>query len=143
MKEITTKFGKICIVKVHLTKEKVELLINICGENCQIVKADCPEEVTFATLLALKAFIQGRNKARTVKGEILLRLAGVRQIREAINLVGAREGENFIVTFGTEDPCKLLAEILSKIGVVEVTLNECDKEIVKKSFERIAMTETL
>ena len=143
MMEINTKFGKICIARVHLTKDEAELLINICGENCQIVKANCLEEVVFATILALKAFAQGRNKAKTVKGEILLRLAGVRQIREAINLVGAGEGENFIVTFGTENPCKLLTKILSKIGATEVTLNECDREIVKKSFERIAMTETL
>ncbi|HII66538.1 MAG TPA: hypothetical protein HA302_00685, partial [Thermococcaceae archaeon] len=92
--------------------------------------------------LALKSFERGTNKAKTIRGEILLRVSGNLQIKDAINLVGAKKGENFIVAFG-ENAEKDLAEVLLKIGAKELQLTNCEKEKVKESVEQIALVDVL
>ncbi|AEC52326.1 hypothetical protein PNA2_1411 [Pyrococcus sp. NA2] len=143
MLKINTKVGPICIAKVNINETLVDKLLNICDENCQIIRAECYEEVVFATILAIKAVKEGRNIAKTIKGEILVRLAGVKQIKDALKIVGASGGENFVVVFGVDDPCEKLRQILSIPGVTELELTKCPEGKIKKAFERIAMVEAL
>ncbi|WP_048146956.1 KEOPS complex subunit Cgi121 [Pyrococcus abyssi] len=143
MLEIKTKFGKLCIAKVKLASESIERALNLCNDNCQIVSAKCHEEVIFATILAIKAFSSGRNTAKTIKGEILLRLAGVKQIKDAIKIIGARKGENLIIYFGVSDPCSSLKDFISSLGLREEPLKPCDEDEVKRGFERAAIIEAL
>ncbi|AFK22307.1 putative KEOPS complex Cgi121-like subunit [Pyrococcus sp. ST04] len=121
----------------------IEDILTLCPENCQILSARCVEEVIFATIIAIKAFKQSRNIAKTIRGEILLRLAGEKQIKDAIKSVGAKPGNNYIVIFDELDPCKKLAEMLSKLNLKESKLFRCNPEEAKKSFEKAAITEIL
>ncbi|HII61417.1 KEOPS complex subunit Cgi121 [Pyrococcus horikoshii] len=141
MLEIKTKFGNICIAKVHLNEDDVGKVLEACDEQCQVMRTKCYEEVVFATILALKSFNSERNTAKTVRGEILLRLAGVKQIKDALKLVGASKGENFIVIFNVDNPCDKLRRLLQSLGIREIELNKCPQEELKKSLEKMAMVE--
>ncbi|AAL80647.1 hypothetical protein PFDSM3638_02610 [Pyrococcus furiosus DSM 3638] len=142
MLEIRTKVGEICISKVWLTDEQINKLFDRFKGDYQVVNAECADKVIFATIIAIKAVKEGRSIAKTVPGEILVRLSGNRQIKEAIKKVGAKEGENYIVTFG-ENASALLQKILSTLEIKELELERCDLEYAKKAFEDIAIIEAL
>ncbi len=131
---------RIAIAKILV--ENITQIFEILPNNVQILNVECWEKVVFATVLALKSFERGTNKAKTIRGEILLRVSGNLQIKDAINLVGAKKGENFIVAFG-ENAEKDLAEVLLKIGAKELQLTNCEKEKVKESVEQIALVDVL
>ncbi|WP_042702491.1 KEOPS complex subunit Cgi121 [Thermococcus sp. PK] len=131
---------KIAIAKILL--EDTADIFEILPDNVQILNIRCWEQVAFSTILALKSFERKTNKAKTIKGEILLRASGTLQIKDAIKTVGAKEGENFIVAFG-ENAEKDLQEILSKIPAEEIPFNDCEKEEVKKVFEKAALVDVL
>ncbi|CUX78006.1 KEOPS complex subunit Cgi121 [Thermococcus chitonophagus] len=139
MLKIPTRMGDIYIAKIFIPGSLLESIINSCPENCQVVSVKCWEVVLFATIISLKAFKEGRNVAKTVKGEILIRLAQNRQIREAIEKVGAREGENILISFGSDS----VTDTIRKFGLKELPLEECKFEEVLKGFEKIAIIEAL
>ncbi len=140
MKVIKTEKYTICIAKIKIDNPKE--VIGLIGKNLQILYAKCWKHVVFATLLALRAFERGTNHARTVNGEILLRLAGTLQINEAIEKHGARSGENFVVVYG--DRCRdRIAEVINYLKVEELPLEGCDYEDLKSLFEKAALVEVL
>ncbi|MBO8174345.1 MAG: KEOPS complex subunit Cgi121 [Thermococcus sp.] len=136
------KWGECEIAISRIVLEDISWIFEELDENIQITSVECWEQVAFATILALKSFERGTNKAKTVKGEILLRLAGTLQIGEAITKVGAKKGENFLVAFG-KNACKTLREFLKKKALKEVPFSDCDKEKVKELFEKAALVEVL
>ncbi|AEH23986.1 KEOPS complex subunit Cgi121 [Pyrococcus yayanosii] len=129
---------EICIAKIHISDP--ESLLEILDETMQAVSVECWEEVAFATLLALRAFKNGRAKAKTVKGEILIRLAGTPQIRDAIAKVGARRGKNYLVAFG-KGACEKLKDVIQKLKLDTVPISNCAEEELKKRFEEMALVE--
>jgi len=140
LKVIKWREYEIAISKIVL--EDVSWIFEELDESIQIINVECWEQVVFATILALKSFKRGTNKAKTIKGEILLRLTGTLQIGEAIKEVGAKRGENFLVAFG-KDASKTLEEFLKKKALKEVPLSDCDREKVKDLFEKAAIVEVI
>ncbi|WP_324736368.1 KEOPS complex subunit Cgi121 [Thermococcus sp. SY098] len=136
------KLGKHEIAISKIVLGDVSWIFEELGDNMQIANVECWEQLVFATILALKSFERGTNKAKTVKGEILLRLAGTLQIGEAIKKVGAKEGENFIVAFG-QNARKTLEDFLKKNSLKEIHFVDCDVEKVKRLFEQAAIVEAL
>jgi len=129
--------------KLHITKvyvEDAEKLIPKLGGDVQIVSAECWEAVAFAALLALRSFERGTNHARTLGGELLIRLAGTLQIKDAIAQNGIKNGENYLVVFGTRERA---LELLREFGLNELPLTGCDEEKVKTFFEKAALAEVL
>ncbi|ASA78035.1 KEOPS complex subunit Cgi121 [Thermococcus sp. 5-4] len=129
--------------KLHITRvyvEDAEKLIPKLGGDVQIVSAECWEAVAFAALLALRSFERGTNHARTLGGELLIRLAGTLQIKDAIAQNGIKNGENYLVVFGTQERA---LEVLRELGLNELPLTGCDEEKVKTFFEKAALAEVL
>ena len=98
------------------------------------------EEVAFAALLAVRSFERGTNHARTLGGELLLRLAGTLQIRDAIAKYGVKNGENYLVVFGPRDRAE---ETLKELKLKELPVSDCDSEKSKEFFEKAALVEVL
>lgn len=140
MKVLDCGTVKIAIAKILL--ENTADIFEILPDNVQILNVECWEQVVFSTILALKSFERKTNKAKTIKGEILLRASGTLQIKDAIRAVGAKSGENFIVAFG-ENAEKDLREVLSKIPAEKIPFKDCKKEEVKKLFEKAALVDVL
>ncbi|CAD5244843.1 KEOPS complex subunit Cgi121 [Thermococcus camini] len=135
MKEITEN--------LHITKVFVKdagEIIPLIGGDFQIVSAECWEEVAFAALLVLRSFERDTNHARTPGGELLLRLAGTLQIKDAIAKHGVREGENYLVVFGSRNR---VGEILAKLNLEELPMTDCGAEKSKRFFEKAALVEVL
>lgn len=140
MKVINWRGIKIAITKVSL--KNTSWLFNELGEGMQVASVKCWEQLAFATIVSLKSFERGTNKARTIKGEILLRLAGTIQIHEAIRQIGAKEGENFIVSFG-KDADKRLRNFLIRHDLKEIPMKDCEKEKVKDLMELSAIVDVI
>ncbi|WP_175059626.1 KEOPS complex subunit Cgi121 [Thermococcus sp. 2319x1] len=135
-------YGTIKIAIARILLENTGDIFEILPDNVQILNVKCWEQVVFSTILALKSFERKTNKAKTIKGEILLRASGTLQIKDAIKAVGAKKGENFIVVF-SENAEKDLQKILSKIPAEEIPFNDCEKEEVKKLLEKAALVDVL
>ncbi|ASJ10173.1 hypothetical protein A3L12_02120 [Thermococcus sp. P6] len=135
MKEIRENLH---IAKVYV--ERREEVIPKIGGDFQIVSAECWEAVGFAALLALRSFEMGTNHARTLRGELLIRLSGTLQIKDAIARNGIKNGENYLVVFGTRDRA---LEILRTLDLMERPMDDCDPEKVKTFFEKAALVEVL
>ncbi|MEO2151670.1 MAG: KEOPS complex subunit Cgi121 [Thermococcus sp.] len=129
---------RIFIARVSV--RNVEEVIPYLGGNVQMVNTGCWKAVAFASILALRAFERGTNHAKTLGGELLLRLAGTLQIKDAIREVGANSGENFLVVFGSEDEAR---SVLEELGLEELPIGECPEEIAKTFFEKSALVEVL
>jgi len=124
---------------VYITRVRVRSVDDVLpylGDRVQLVNTNCWKEVAFAAILALRAFERKTNHAKTLGGEFLLRLAGTLQIREAIERIGARPGENFLVVYGDWSVARELLERLE-----EIPLGDCGD--VKGSFETSALVEVL
>ncbi len=126
------------VAKVFV-KNADELIPRIKGDF-QLVQGECWEEVAFAALLALRSFERGTNRARTLGGELLLRLSGRLQIKDAIAERGVRDGENYLVVFGSE---KRTRELLLELDLEELPVDDCEKEKLKTFFEKAALVEVL
>ncbi|WP_297513076.1 KEOPS complex subunit Cgi121 [Thermococcus sp.] len=124
----------------RVSVRNVEEVIPYLGGNVQMVNTGCWKAVAFASILALRAFERGTNHAKTLGGELLLRLAGTLQIKDAIREVGAKPGENFLVVFGSEDDAR---RVLEELGLEELPIGECPEEIAKTFFEKSALVEVL
>ncbi|ASI99102.1 KEOPS complex subunit Cgi121 [Thermococcus celer] len=135
MKEITEKLH---ITKVHV--EDAESLIPKLGGDVQVVSAPCWEAVAFAALMALRSFKRGTNHARTLGGELLLRLAGTLQIKDAIAQNGIKNGENYLVVFGTRERA---LEVLTELNLRERPMTDCREERLKTFLEKAALVEVL
>jgi len=129
---------KVFIARV-LVRDSSEVLPHI-GGKVQLVSPDCWRVVAFASLLALRAFERGTNHAKTPGGELLLRLAGTLQIKDAIREVGLREGPNYLVVFGDEGSAKATLE---ELGLEELPMEDCPDETAKTFFEKSALVEVL
>jgi len=140
LKVIKWEDYEIAISRVML--DDISWIFRELSEYMQVTSVECWEQVVFATILSLKSFKCGTNKAKTVKGEILLRLAGTLQIGEAITKVGAKKGENFLVVFG-RDAGRVLQEFLKKNSLKEVPFSDCNREEVKMLFEEAAIVDVL
>jgi KEOPS complex subunit Cgi121 len=101
---------------------------------------DCWRAVAFAAILAERSIKRDRGHAKTPGGELLLRLAGTHQIKEAIKAIGAREGYNYLVVFGSREDAE---RMVGELGLEEVELEDCPDEELKKLFEKSALVEVL
>ncbi|WP_099212138.1 KEOPS complex subunit Cgi121 [Thermococcus henrietii] len=118
----------------------VEAVLPYLGSDVQLVNTNCWRAVAFASILALRAFERKTNHAKTLGGELLLRLAGTLQIKDAIMEVGVKPGENYLVVFGDEADTK---RVLEDLGLEELPIDECPDEITKTFFEKSALVEVL
>ncbi len=108
----------------------------------QIIRetAYCTEkQVKLAAALALKAHIEGLAIAKTPAIEFLLYLSATRQIRNAIELVGARFGENacIVLASSSNEELKHLKEnLLERLGSLQKLLNKCipNPEYIKELY---------
>jgi KEOPS complex subunit Cgi121 len=115
-----------------------ERVIKNVGSELQVVSVECWRAVAFATILTLRAFERGTNHAKTPGGELLLRLAGTLQIKDAIESVGVKRGLNYAVAFGER-----ALERLKKLELEGAPLTDCDDEEAKTFFEKSALVEVL
>jgi len=120
------------VLRIYVDDPKA--IKKVIGPNVQIVRARCVEEVMHAVRLSERAFKRGTNHAKTIGGEVLMRLAGTVQIREAIDKVGLSKGFNYVILFNDEIP-----EGLKVVG----DNGECEDVELKRSFERMALVEVL
>ncbi len=130
--------NNVCIVRVLV--EDVEPIIPQLGGRIQIVRAPCNEVVMFAAILTLRSFERGTNHAKTLGGELLLRLAGTLQIKDAIREVGIRQGDNYLVFFGSREEC---TEFMRGFNLKELPSIECAGDNMKTFFENAALVEVL
>ncbi|MDV3103309.1 KEOPS complex subunit Cgi121 [Thermococcus waiotapuensis] len=128
------------IVVTAVYVDEVEKLIPHLGSEIQAVSGPCFEAVAHSAILAKRSFERGTNRAKTPGGELLIRLAGSPQIKEAIKKVGLTKGVNYLVFFGSKGELK---EILEKLGLKEAPMQNCDPERAKKYFEISALVEAL
>lgn len=128
-----------CVEVIPVEVENVDEVISRIGGNVQIVTAPCYEAVVHAVILAIRAFERGTNHAKTLGGELLLRLSGKLQIRDAINENGVKRGLNYLVLFGEKDP----EPILRELGLRKAEAVHCDPEKLKPLMERSALVEVL
>ncbi|NJE25808.1 KEOPS complex subunit Cgi121 [Thermococcus sp. MV5] len=140
MKVLRYNNKRIAIARILI--ENITSIFEVLPNNVQILNIKCWEQVAFATILALKSFERGTNKAKTIKGEILLRASGTLQIKDAILQVGAKEGENFLVAIG-EHAEGDLRDIITKISARELPIVDCEEEKVKELFECAALVDVL
>jgi len=132
------KTGGIVIKRVMV--RDVDRLIPQLGERFQLVSGECIEEVLFAALMSMRAFERGTNHAKTLGGELLLRLAGTHQIREAIKLRGAGNGPRYLVVFGSEEEAR---EFMRKFALEELEPEHCEEAKLKPIMEKTALVEAL
>lgn len=118
----------------------VEGILPYLGGRMQLVSGNCIEEVLFAALLSVRAFERKTNRARTLGGELLLRLAGTHQIREAIKLRGAGTGPCYLVVFGSDEEARRL---IRRFGMERLEPEHCDEAKLKSLMEKAALVETL
>ena len=128
------------IFLLRVLVRNVEEVLPYLGESVQVVNISCWKAVAFASILSLRAFERGANHAKTLGGELLLRLAGTLQIKDAIKSVGVREGPNYLVVFGDESQAR---EIVEKLGLEELPFDDCSDENAKTFFEKSALVEVL
>ncbi len=120
--------------------ENAKSLISKIGGGFQIVRGNCTEEVAFAALLSLRSFDRETNHARTLGGELLLRLAGTLQIKDAIKERGIVNGENYLVVFGSPERAE---ELIGELGLKKLPPLECEPEKLKTFFEKSALVEVM
>ncbi|WP_297486886.1 KEOPS complex subunit Cgi121 [Thermococcus sp.] len=113
-------------------------LVNDVGGSLQIVRAACIEAVVHAAVLSVRAFERSTNRAKTPGGELLLRLAGTLQIRDAIREVGLAKGPGYLVVFGGS-----AEEARRRLGLRPWEGEHCPGEKLKPLLERAAMVEVL
>lgn len=119
--------------------EDVEEVIPLIGGNVQIVSAPCYEAVVYAALLTVRAFERGTNHAKTLGGELLLRLSGRLQIKDAIRENGVKVGLNYLVVFGNGH----LESKLQELGLRKAEPVHCDPGELKPLMEKSALVEAL
>ena len=112
-----------------------------------------------------KSFENKRNIARTKANELLIRLAGKRQISNALNLLGIKDSSQYllVIAFGAtlENNKKELEKLVEQFGISEdeeentlpisklkvlSSYYECQEdllEIEKRALEKIAFVEVL
>lgn len=112
-----------------------------------------------------KSFENKRNIARTKANELLIRLAGKRQISNALNLLGIKDSSQYllVIAFGAtlENNKKELEKLVEQFGIsddeeentlpisklkVLSSYYECQEdllEIEKRALEKIAFVEVL
>ncbi|MBP1911047.1 KEOPS complex subunit Cgi121 [Thermococcus stetteri] len=128
---------------IHIARIDVHNVDDVIGYLCssvQLVSVDCWRAVALAAVLAERAIKRGTAHAKTLGGELLLRLAGTHQIKEAIKMVGAKNGPNYLVVFGERSKAE---EILKSIGLKELELRDCSDNELKRFFEKSALVEVL
>ncbi|AIF69585.1 hypothetical protein PAP_05925 [Palaeococcus pacificus DY20341] len=140
MKVIQWNKNEIAIERVVVND--ISEILSKLEDNMQIANVACWEQLAFATILALKSAERKTNKAKTVRGEILIRLVGTLQIHEAIRKAGVKEGENFIVAFG-ENASNHLREFIQKNNLKTVPIEDCSKDKAKSLMELSAIVDVL
>jgi len=128
------------VVVKRVMVHDVEKLISRLGERVQLVSGECIEEVVFAALISMRAFERRTNRAKTLGGELLLRLAGTHQIKEAIKFRGAGNGPRYLVVFGSGGEAE---NFVREFGLKELEPEHCDKDTLKPLMEKIAIVEAL
>jgi len=113
-------------------------LVREVGGTIQIVRASCIEAVIHSAVLSVRAFERGTNRAKTPGGELLLRLAGTLQIRDAIEEVGLAKGPGYLVVFGGS-----AEKVRQRFGLKPWEGKHCPREKLKPLLERAAMVEVL
>ncbi|MCD6372499.1 MAG: KEOPS complex subunit Cgi121 [Thermococcus sp.] len=118
----------------------VDSIIPYLGDRFQLVSGECVEEVLIAALISMRAFERGTNRAKTLGGELLLRLAGTHQIKEAIKLRGAGTGPRYLVVFGSGEEAE---EFIGRFDLGELEPEHCSGEKLKPLMEKAALVEAL
>jgi len=99
-----------------------------------------------ASILALKALREGRMLARDLGIEILLYVAGERQIREAISKVGIKEDSRGIVILyfarDREEAERLFDEVVKELGgLLDDSLIEISEDKMEELKRRFSICE--
>ena len=82
---------------------KISSEFQVVVQVCSVSKIATWEHIFFGCLYAMLAFKQKRNLLNRLPLEILLYISGQRQIKNAIEEFGIKNGENCIIILGNED----------------------------------------
>ncbi len=134
------------------------------GVKAQILDADVvcgKEHIEVAYEHAKRAFEEGRNKSKSIEMELMLYASGKRQIKEAIEFIGAKEKGNYVFIFFNVDENKarkFVEDLGMKIddSVIQPSIKKLKKFVSEEElktidkdfyfdliFEKIAMVELL
>lgn len=109
------------------------------GECLQLVRADRvhgKKHLLHCILLTEKAFSEGTNLANKKNMELLLRLAGTDQVKEAVNAL-APEKEALLVVFG-EGSVERYEKALNELNALEFE-GSFNDEGLKEAMEKAAL----
>ena len=108
------------IIKKHDSEAQILNATRVCGR----------EHLEVAYEHARRAFQEGRNKSRSIGMETMLYASTKRQIKEAIEFMGARvEGEYAFIFFNLDE--KKAVEIVKELGL------EVDDKVLEPSMEKL------
>ena len=108
------------IIKKHDSEAQILNAARVCGR----------EHLEVAYEHARRAFHEGRNKSRSIGMETMLYASTKRQIKEAIEFMGARvEGEYAFIFFNLDE--KKAVEIVKELGL------EVDDKVLEPSMEKL------
>jgi len=117
------------------------------GIACQVMDAGKVygrEHIISAVEHAVRAFKNKTNSCRTLDLEILLYASGKRQIKDAIDFMGAGEGEEFVLVAVGKTGIKGYDENVSAIDFLENGGIEIDDTVIKKddsTLKKFGITE--
>ncbi|HEC76427.1 MAG TPA: hypothetical protein ENI33_04110 [Thermoplasmatales archaeon] len=114
-------------------EETLEKLKKIRGVS-QIFDASCicgREHIEIAYEHAKRAFEEGRNKCRSIEMEMLLYASGKRQIKDAMDFIGAKKRGEYAIFFD-----KLNEKEAIKFVKNELKL-EVDENVLKPNIEKL------
>lgn len=102
----------------------------------------CEELIEYAVFLALEDFKHNKNIARKVNVEILLRFAGIDQIREAIRKFDIKEGEDIaLIILNSQKEIKDIKEAFSNVSMNDIRKNSKTPPNLSKIKDLYGFTE--
>jgi KEOPS complex subunit Cgi121 len=127
--------SEIFILEGTIEVKSIDDFLDKVPENCAItvINADWVADknhVEFAAKKAFKAWIDGRNIAKTLPMEVLLYTAATRQIHKAIR-IGLGKGENRVVMVIIGDRL-CIEELKRRVGFKEENVLELTEEKIKR-----------
>ncbi len=136
----------------NTSRSDIEWILNLTTENCisQIVKYDVVggyRHLLTSIVDTFNAQILGTRLAKKLNIELLLRLTGTKQIRDAVKISSPEEGSESLIVIACTDRssidkmCKLVqAEFGSRLS--PISISELSREL-REEWEKLVLTQVL
>ncbi|HLI45691.1 MAG TPA: KEOPS complex subunit Cgi121 [Geobacterales bacterium] len=117
----------------HVMNSKMQL-----AQAVDATKICCSTQIEIAVMRTYRAFKMGRNIAKNMSMELLLRLSGKRQIHEALNLLGLKESSKYVALICADSDQGSLEDFIRKtLSEFAIREDETLIEVYDKSKEEV------